>query len=83
MGRIESNIIQAETYQIAPDKESHGYNGPLKVSYGGFVNPAGQELLDIAPQYDSTRGTTEDTNNFVECNKYAVSTFVLRYYLSI
>ena len=46
MGRIESNIIQAETYQIAPDKESHGYNGPLKVSYGGFVNPAGQELQE-------------------------------------
>ena len=69
-----SNFGQAETYQGAPGQETHGYSGPLKVSYGGIMTDIGREFIETAPQYDSKRGATEDTNTFYECNKYAVST---------
>ncbi|KAI8986149.1 alcohol oxidase-like protein [Trametes punicea] len=60
-----------ETYQCQPDKPTHGYSGPLKVSYGGagFLQ-VGQEFLSVVSQYDKTRGFSEDVNGLYECNKY-------------
>ncbi|KAI0366933.1 alcohol oxidase-like protein [Pilatotrama ljubarskyi] len=63
-------LRKCETYQIAPDKPTHGYSGPLKVSYGGYYPEVGQDFLNMAAQYDKTRGLTDDVNNLFECNKY-------------
>ncbi|KAI8986144.1 alcohol oxidase-like protein [Trametes punicea] len=59
-----------EMYQIQPDKPTHGDSGPLKVSYGGITLEVGNQFLDVATQYDRTRGFTEDVNGLYECNKY-------------
>lgn len=66
-------LLQCETYQLHPDKPTHGYSGPLKVSYGGFSSEVGEEFLNVAAQYDKTRGLTDDVNNLYDCNKYGVS----------
>ena len=55
---------QCETYKIAPGKPTHGYSGPLKVSYGGLITEIGRDFLDVdvARAYDKTRGHTDDVN---------------------
>ncbi|KAI0655480.1 alcohol oxidase-like protein [Cubamyces menziesii] len=63
-------LQKCETYQIRPRQATHGYTGPLKVSYGGFYTEAAQEFLNVAAQYDKTRGHTDDVNDLSECNKY-------------
>ncbi|KAL1950095.1 hypothetical protein VTO73DRAFT_5217 [Trametes versicolor] len=63
-------LRKCETYQLHPDKPTHGYSGPLKVSYGGFSSEVGEEFLNVAAQYDKTRGLTDDVNNLYDCNKY-------------
>ncbi|OCH90859.1 alcohol oxidase-like protein [Obba rivulosa] len=62
---------KCESYQIAPDKDTHGYSGPLKISYGGVCTNIGSEFLEVAAQYDKDRGSTSDPNAFSEINKYA------------
>ncbi len=66
-------LLQCETYEVAPGKPTHGYSGPLKVSYGGAFLEAAKEFLDVAAQYDSARGFTDDINGLFETNKYGVS----------
>ncbi|KAL7280632.1 hypothetical protein ACG7TL_005570 [Trametes sanguinea] len=61
---------KCETYQLEPGKPTHGYTGPLKVSYGGFYPEIGQEFLNVAAQYDKDRGLTDDVNDLFQCNKY-------------
>ncbi|OCH90856.1 alcohol oxidase [Obba rivulosa] len=63
-------LRKCETYQVAPGKETHGYEGPLKVSYGGLYSNIGKDFLDIAAQYDKTRGRTDDPNSLLEINAY-------------
>ncbi|KAH9891941.1 alcohol oxidase-like protein [Cubamyces lactineus] len=63
-------LRKCETYQARPGNETHGYSGPLKVSYGGYYSEVGQEFLNVAAQYDKTREHTEDVNTLYECNKY-------------
>ncbi|KAI0671024.1 alcohol oxidase-like protein [Trametes maxima] len=63
-------LRKCETYQLQPGKPTHGYSGPLKVSYGGFYPEVGQEFLNVAAQYDKSRGSTEDVNDLFDCNKY-------------
>ncbi|KAI8990422.1 alcohol oxidase-like protein [Trametes punicea] len=65
-------LRKCETYQVQPGQSTHGYCGPLKVSYGGFFTEIGREFLDITAQYDKSRGQTDDVNNLFECNKYGV-----------
>ncbi|KAI0354316.1 alcohol oxidase-like protein [Trametes cingulata] len=64
-------LRKCETYQVQPGLPTHGYSGPLKVSYGGLYTEAGQEFLEVAAQYDKTRGHTDDPNGLYECNKYS------------
>ncbi|KAH9837721.1 GMC oxidoreductase-domain-containing protein [Rhodofomes roseus] len=64
-------LKKCETYQVAPGKETHGYEGPLKVSYGGHFTNLGQQFLDVASRYDKTRRVIEDPNDLGECNAYA------------
>lgn len=67
-------LFQCETYEIAPGRPTHGYSGPLKVSHGGAFLEAAKEFLDVASQYDTARGSTDDVNGLFEANKYGVST---------
>ncbi|OCH90857.1 alcohol oxidase [Obba rivulosa] len=64
-------LRKCESYQIAPDKDTHGYSGPIKISYGGVVTDIGNEFLEVAAQYDKDRGSTSDPSAFSEINKYA------------
>lgn len=74
---INSNAVQSETYQVQPEKVTHGYSGPLKVSYGGAFTNIGKEFLDVAAQYDKDRGMTDDANGLLECNVYGVSRVII------
>ncbi|CCM05911.1 uncharacterized protein FIBRA_08149 [Fibroporia radiculosa] len=51
-----------ETYQVENDRETHGYSGPIQVSYGGHFTTWGQEFLNIASRYDKKRISTNDPN---------------------
>ncbi len=69
---IDVAICQTETYQVAPGKATHGYSGPLKVSYGGAFSNIGQEFLEVGAQYDKTRGKLDDPNSLFDINGYGV-----------
>ena len=70
--------MQAETYQAAPQGENarqdkvHGYEGPIKISQGGIFTNIGKDFLDVASQYDKTRGAIDDPSNFYDVNAYGV-----------
>ncbi|KAF8643245.1 hypothetical protein AX16_009134 [Volvariella volvacea WC 439] len=63
-------LQKTETYQVAPDQPTHGYSGPLKVSYGGMYTNVGSQFLDVASHYDKERGPINDVNGLFECNGY-------------
>ncbi|KAF8655059.1 hypothetical protein AX16_003260 [Volvariella volvacea WC 439] len=63
-------LQKTETYQIAPNQPTHGYNGPLKVSYGGAYTNVGSQFLDTALKYDKERGPIDDINGLYKCNGY-------------
>ncbi|KAJ7707465.1 GMC oxidoreductase-domain-containing protein [Mycena rosella] len=63
-------LKKTETYQVKAGEPTHGYSGPLKVSYGGAYTNVGQQFLEVARQYDTARGETDDINGLFECNKY-------------
>ncbi|KAJ7096512.1 glucose-methanol-choline oxidoreductase, partial [Mycena belliarum] len=63
-------LKKTETYQVKPGEPTHGYSGPLKVSYGGAYTNVGRQFLDVASQYDTVRGSTEDVNGLFSCNQY-------------
>ena len=66
---------QTETYQVGPDALNHGYEGPLKISYGGIYTDVGQQFLEIAAGYDKQRTVGGDPNDLVSVNKYGVRRF--------
>ncbi|KAJ7170886.1 GMC oxidoreductase-domain-containing protein [Mycena crocata] len=61
---------KSETYQVKAGEPTHGYSGPLKVSYGSEYSDVGQKFLDVACKYDSARGATTDVNGLFSCNEY-------------
>ncbi|THU89985.1 alcohol oxidase-like protein [Dendrothele bispora CBS 962.96] len=61
---------KTETYQIKPGEATHGYSGPLKVSWGGAFTNVGQQFLDVAQAIDKDRGPTHDVNGLFNCNGY-------------
>ncbi|TCD67120.1 hypothetical protein EIP91_000460 [Steccherinum ochraceum] len=65
-------IKKCETFQVAPDRETHGYEGPLKVSHGGLhkMSNLGTDFLQMAEKYDKKRGTTDDPNSMLTCNMF-------------
>lgn len=66
---------KTETYQVGDGKPTHGYSGPLKVSYGGAYTNIGKQFLDVAATYDKERGSTDDVNSMMastSINKYGV-----------
>ncbi|KAJ3987018.1 GMC oxidoreductase-domain-containing protein [Lentinula detonsa] len=63
-------LRKTETYQAQPNQPTHGYSGPLKVSWGGHVTNVANQFLEVAAATDHNRTHTEDANDFYECNKY-------------
>ncbi|TFY62250.1 hypothetical protein EVJ58_g3976 [Rhodofomes roseus] len=63
-------LQKMETYQVTPDNPTHGYDGPLKISHGGVFTNVGKEFLEVAAQYDKSRGTTDDPNDMIGVNVY-------------
>ncbi|KAG9116045.1 hypothetical protein FRC07_007492 [Ceratobasidium sp. 392] len=39
-------LKKLETYHVAPGRDTHGYDGPINVSYSGYYSPTAQEYLD-------------------------------------
>ena len=58
--------LKAETYQNAPNRPTHGYSGPLKVSYGGKRTNVGEDYLATVSKYDKTRVVVDDANRMVD-----------------
>ncbi|KAH7923954.1 alcohol oxidase [Leucogyrophana mollusca] len=64
-------LKKTETYQIREGAPTHGYSGPLKVSYGGIFTDVGKQALDVAVKYDKGRRVAEDSNDLSTCNTYS------------
>ncbi|KIJ67569.1 GMC oxidoreductase [Hydnomerulius pinastri MD-312] len=64
-------LQKTETYQIKDKEPTHGYSGPLKVSYGGCFTDVGIQALDVAAKYDPGRKITDDSNDLTTCNTYS------------
>ncbi|KAI0644558.1 alcohol oxidase-like protein [Trametes meyenii] len=66
-------IKKVEKFQALPGKPTHGYDGVLKASYGGYRVSVGQEYLDVVAKYDKARTFVEDANSMVDdVNHYQV-----------
>ncbi len=52
--------VQAETFHVASDDPSLGYDGPLKVSYRGTCTNIGEEYITTISQYDKTRAMVDE-----------------------
>ncbi|KIY51711.1 alcohol oxidase [Fistulina hepatica ATCC 64428] len=63
-------LKKCETFQVAADKLTHGYDGPLKVSYGGAYTEAGKQFMDVVAVYDKERRATDDVNGLYKCDAY-------------
>ncbi|KAI5836369.1 alcohol oxidase-like protein [Schizophyllum commune Tattone D] len=63
-------LKKMETYQEEPNQPTHGYDGPLKVSYGGMYTNVGKQFLDTALAYDKERGPIDDVNGLYKCDGY-------------
>ncbi|KIY69867.1 GMC oxidoreductase [Cylindrobasidium torrendii FP15055 ss-10] len=61
-------LIAAETYEIdnPSNISTHGFSGPLKVSYGGFQTDVGTQFLEVGPQFEVGRPLANEGNDFSE-----------------
>ncbi|KAG2357740.1 GMC oxidoreductase-domain-containing protein [Suillus spraguei] len=65
-----------ETYEVQPDRPTHGYSGPIKVSSGGSKLGASEEFIRVGTTYHKRR-YVEDTNDLETCNTYSVRDLIL------
>ncbi|KAG2035609.1 alcohol oxidase-like protein [Suillus americanus] len=59
-----------ETYQVQPDRPTHGYSGPIKVSSGGCKLGVSEEFIHVGTTYHK-RKYVDDTNDLETCNTYS------------
>jgi alcohol oxidase len=59
-----------ETYEVQPDRPTHGYSGPIKVSSGGCKLGASEEFIHVGTAYHK-RQYAEDTDDLETCNTYS------------
>ncbi|KAJ6494576.1 GMC oxidoreductase-domain-containing protein [Mycena sanguinolenta] len=63
-----------ETYEVAPNQPTHGYDGPLKVSFGGHgpMLEVSKQFLEVGPKVDKYRPLGTEGNDFTAnaLNKY-------------
>ncbi|KAG1859687.1 hypothetical protein F4604DRAFT_1957940 [Suillus subluteus] len=58
-----------ESYEVLPDRPTHGYGGPIKVSYGGCKLGVTEEFIRVGTTYHK-RKYVEDTDDLETCNTY-------------
>ncbi|KAG1904333.1 uncharacterized protein F5891DRAFT_1207244 [Suillus fuscotomentosus] len=61
-----------ETYEVQPDRSTHGYDGPIKVSSGGCKTGIFNEFIQVGTTYHKRR-YADDTDDLETCNTYSVS----------
>ncbi|OAX37943.1 alcohol oxidase [Rhizopogon vinicolor AM-OR11-026] len=59
-----------ETYEVHPDRPTHGYNGPIKVSSGGGKLGIFDEFFHVGTTYHK-RSFADDTDDLETCNVYS------------
>ncbi|KAG2342546.1 alcohol oxidase [Suillus weaverae] len=59
-----------ETYEVQPDRPTHGYDGPIKVSSGGCKMGISDEFIQVGTTYHK-RQYADDTNDLETCNTYS------------
>ncbi|KAG1720680.1 GMC oxidoreductase-domain-containing protein [Suillus paluster] len=59
-----------ETYEVQPDRPTHGYDGPIKVSSGGCKMGLCDEFIQVGTTYHK-RPYSDDTNDLETCNTYS------------
>ncbi|KAG1835725.1 GMC oxidoreductase-domain-containing protein [Suillus variegatus] len=64
-----------ETYEVQPDRPTHGYSGPIKVSSGGYKLGASEEFIHVGTTYHK-RQHAEDTNDLETCNTYSMRRYI-------
>jgi alcohol oxidase len=69
--QAETIIAQLETYEVQPDRPTHGYDGPIKISTGGRKLGASEEFIEVGMAYHK-RPYADDTNDLETCNTYSV-----------
>jgi hypothetical protein len=57
---------------VQPDRPTHGYSGPIKVSSGGHKLGICEEFVQVGMTYHK-RPYSDDTNDLETCNTYSVS----------
>ncbi|KAG2153874.1 GMC oxidoreductase-domain-containing protein [Suillus clintonianus] len=59
-----------ETYEVQPDRPTHGYDGPIKVSSGGCKLDIADEFIHVGTTYHK-RQYADDTDDLETCNTYS------------
>ncbi|KAG2131588.1 GMC oxidoreductase-domain-containing protein [Suillus bovinus] len=65
-----SLMKKLETYEVLPDRPTHGYDGPIKVSSGGCNIGISEEFIRVGTTYHK-RQYADDTNDLETCNTYS------------
>ncbi|KAG1839683.1 GMC oxidoreductase-domain-containing protein [Suillus subluteus] len=66
-----------ESYEVLPDRPTHGYGGPIKVSYGGCKLGVTEEFIRVGTTYHK-RKYVEDTDDLETCNTYSIRRYIDR-----
>ncbi|KAG2342547.1 FAD/NAD(P)-binding domain-containing protein [Suillus weaverae] len=68
-----------ETYEVQPDRPTHGYDGPIKVSSGECKMGIAYEFIQVGTTYHK-RQYVDDTDDLETCNTYSsIAIFWLMY----
>ncbi|KAG2072312.1 alcohol oxidase-like protein [Suillus decipiens] len=59
-----------ETYEVQPDRPTHGYGGPIKVSSARYKLGISDEFIHVGTTYHK-RQFADDTNDLETCNTYS------------
>ncbi|KAG2364380.1 hypothetical protein BDR07DRAFT_796200 [Suillus spraguei] len=60
-----------ETYEVQPDRPTHGYDGPIKVSSGGCKMGNSDEFIHVGTTYHK-RQYADDTDDLKTGNTYSI-----------
>ena len=71
-------LCQAETYQGEVTNDTHGTEGPIKVSIAKEYTNIVRSFLDVSAAYDKERSLTDDINAFRSSDQYGVCTLLCR-----
>jgi len=66
---------QAETYQGEVTNDTHGTEGPIKVSVAKEHTNIVRDFLEVSAAYDK-RSMTDDINEFTSSDQYGVCTLL-------